>query len=84
MSAGRLEELQGAQEVPATARRCRRHPAEMEAFLPVQICGGCDGSGGVEGVQGEVPLSPDVWERGAASGPGKGSHGSPQVSGREV
>lgn len=56
----------------------------MEAFLSVQIFGGCDGSGGVEGVQGELPLSSDVWERDATSGLGKGSHGSPQVSGSEV
>lgn len=56
----------------------------MEAFLSVQIFGGCDGSGGVEGVQGEVPLSSDAWERDATAGPGKGSHGSPQVSGSEV
>lgn len=84
MCAGRLEELQGAQEVPAAAGLCPHHPAQMEAFLSVQIFGGRDGSGGVEGVQGEVPLSSDVWERDAAPGPGKGSHGSPQVRGREV
>lgn len=84
MSAGRLEELQGAQEVPATAGLCCHHPAEMEAFLSLQSFGGCDGSGGVEGLQGEVPLSSHVWQRDATSGPGKGSHGSPQVSGSEV
>lgn len=56
----------------------------MEAFLSVQIFGGCDGSGGVEGVQGEVPVSSNVRERDATSGPWKGSHGSPQVSASEV
>lgn len=84
MSTGRLEGLQGAQEVPAAARLCRRHTAEMEAFLSVQNFGGLDGSGGVEGVQGEEPLSSDVQERDAASGAGKGTRDSPQVSGRTM
>lgn len=52
----------------------------MEAFLSAQIFGGRDGSGGVEGVQGEEPLPSDVRERDATAGAGKGMRGSPQVS----
>lgn len=52
----------------------------MEAFLSAQIFGSCDGSGGVEGVQGEELLPSDVRERDATSGAGKGIRGSPQVS----
>lgn len=81
MSTGRLEELQGAQVVPAAAGLCRRHTEEMEAFLSAQIFGGRDASGGVEGVQGEEPLPSDVRGRDATSGAGKGIRGSPQVSG---
>lgn len=51
----------------------------MEAFLSAQIFGGRDGSGGVEGLQGEEPLPADVRERDATSGAGKGIRGSPQV-----
>lgn len=81
MSTGRLEELQGAQVVPATARLCHRHPEEMEAFLEAQVFGGRDASGGMEGLQGEEPLLSHVRRRDTASGAGKGIRGSPQVSG---
>lgn len=81
MPAGRLEELQGAQEVPAPAPLCRRHPEEMEALLPPQVLGGRDRPGGVARLQGEEPLLSHVRERDATSGAGKGILGPPQVSG---
>lgn len=80
MSAGRLEELQGAQVVPAAAPLGRRHPEEMEAFLQAQVFGGRDAPGGVEGLQGEEPLPSDLRQPDAASGTWKGIRGSPQVS----
>lgn len=80
MSPGRLEELQGAQVVPAAAPLCPGRTEEMEAFLSAQTFGGRDGSDGVEGVPGEEPLPSDVRERDATSGAGKRIRGSPQVS----
>lgn len=80
VSAGRLEELQGAQVVPAAALLGRRHPEEMEAFLQAQVFGGHDAPGGVEGLQGEEPLPSDLRQPDAASGAGEGLRGSPQVS----
>lgn len=82
MSTGVMEELQGAQEVPAVAGLCHRHTEEMETFLSSQIFGSCDSSNGVERVQGEEPLLSDVQECDAASGDGQGMPGSTQVSER--
>lgn len=84
MSAGRLAELQGAQEVSAAAGLCRHHTEEMEALLPPQVPGGRGATGSMEGVQGEEALLSDVWGRDATSGSGEGIRGSPQVSGRKV
>lgn len=80
MSTGCLEELQGAQEVPAVAGLCYGHTEKVEIFLPLPTFGGCDGSNSLEGVQGEEPLPADVQECDAASGDGQGIPGSTQVS----
>lgn len=48
MSAGSLEELQGAQEVPAVAGVCRDHTAKLEKLLPPQDSGSDNASNGLE------------------------------------
>lgn len=83
MSAGGLEELQGAQEVPAVPGLCHRHTEELEALLPSQIFGSCNGSGRLERIQGEEPLLSDLQECDAATGAEQGIPGSTQVNERE-
>lgn len=82
MSAGGLEELQGAQEVPAVAGRCHRHTEELEALLSSQIFGSCNGPNSVERIQGEEPLLSDVQDCDAATGGGQGIPGPTQVTER--
>lgn len=83
MSAGGLEELQGAQEVPAVAGLCHHHTEELEALHPSQIFGGCNGSNGLERIQGEEPLLSDLQECDAAAGAEQGIPGSTQVNERD-
>lgn len=70
MSAGSLEELQGAQEVPAVARLCHYHTEELEKLPPSQIFSSTNGSVSLEGIQGEKTLLSDVQGCGAAAGDG--------------
>ena len=79
VSAGGLEELQRAEEVPPEAAVGHRHPEELEAPLSPQVFGGRDGPGRLERVQGEEPLLPDAQERDAAAGDEQGIPGSTQV-----
>lgn len=80
MSAGGLEELQGAQEVPAVPGLCHRHTEVLEKLLSSQIFGSCSGSNGLERIQGEEPLLSDVQDCDAATGDGQGIPGSTQVN----
>lgn len=80
MSAGSLEELQGAQEVPAVEGLRHRHSEELETLLSPQIFSSFDGSDSLERIQGEEPLLSDVQERDAAAGGGQGIPGSTQVN----
>ncbi len=82
MSAGGLEELQGAQEVPAVAGLCYRHTEELETLLSSQVCGSGDGSNSLERIQGEEPLLSDVQMCDAAAGAEQGIPGSTQVNER--
>lgn len=79
MSAGGLEELQGASEVPAVAGLCHSHTEELEKLLPSQDSGSRHGSSGLERIQGEEPLLCDVQGCDAATGDGQGALGSTQV-----
>lgn len=80
MSAGSLEELQGAQEVPAVARLCHNHTEELEKLLPSQIFSSTSSSVSLEGIQGEKPLLSDIQGRGAAAGDRQRISGATQVS----
>ena len=82
MSAGGLEELQGAQEVPAVAGLCRRHTEELETFLSPQIFSSCNASNCLERIRGEEPLLSDTQGCDTAAGRGQGTPGSTQVSER--
>lgn len=82
LSAGGLEELQGAQEVPAVARLCHHHTEELERLLPSQISSSTHGSNSLERIQGEKTLLSDVQDCDAAAGNGQGIPGSTHVSER--
>ncbi len=80
MSAGSLEELQGAEEVPAVAGLCHRHTEELEKLLSSQIFGSGNDSDGVERIQGEEPLLSDAQDCDAATDDWQGIPGSTQVN----
>lgn len=80
MSAGGLEELQGAQEVPAVSELCHHNSEELEKMLSTQIFGSRNGSKSMERIQGEEPLLSDIQNCDAAAGDGQGIPGSTQVN----
>lgn len=80
MSAGGLEELQGAQEVPAVEGLCHRHTEELEKLLSPQIFSSCNASNSLERIRGEEPLLSDTQSCDTAAGHGQGTPGSTQVN----
>lgn len=84
MPAGGVEELPGAQEVPAAAGRGRRPPEELEEPLAAPVGGGRHGPGGVERIPGEEALLADARGRDAAPGDGQGTPGATQVNERHL
>lgn len=80
LSAGSLEELHRAQEVPAAAGLCRGHTEELEELLPPQNLGSSDSSNSLERIQREEPLLSDLQHCDEAADAGQRIPGSTQVN----
>lgn len=79
MSAGSLEGLQGAKELPALAGFSGRYTEDLEKLLPSEGSGSYNNSNGLERSQGEEALLQNIQGADAATSSGQRTPGSTQV-----